>query len=199
MTTTDEKTDIYMLDEKGKLFRAGKHIGDLQDDDGIKLLPEFSNFKASVARWLRQKADQEDVVEAQKAAAPKLTPKEQEAEDAKILAEAHAATNRISESYKDDLDFAKRTGCPSPPKKNPQFNDKTPAYVEWLERYRLDKFKQVFGVRSRGKRAIVKLNPETGIEEVAGYEDCWIADRKCHLTERSNDRKGLTDDMDWDA
>lgn len=185
-----DTNNVYMIDEKRRLYRAGVHIGDLMEDDTIKLLPDFTNYKAAVARWLRSKADEEEKA---------VDERSDDEINAEILEAARAASRGVGESYQDDIDFAKRTGCPMPPKKNPRFNDKTPAYVEWLEKYRLDKFKEVFRVKGRGKRAVIKNNPENGIDEVVGYEDCWMAERKCHLTEKSNDRKGLTEDMDWDA
>lgn len=193
--------EIYMIDDSGKLFRKGEEIGKL-DGDKLTLKPEAKNFKAAVTRWLREKADEEEGKEkpAEEAPKKKLTPAEQEEADNKGIAkEAQAEAAKARTAYQDDLDFAKKTGCEEPPKKNPQFGDKTPAYVEWLRKFRPDKFATQFGVKGKGKVPVIKTNPETGIDEVTGYREADMATRKTHLTEKVETNRDLGADMDWNA
>lgn len=195
--------EAYMIDDSGKLFRKGEEIGKLEGDK-LTLKPEAKNFKASVTRWLREKADEEeskdDKPPGEEVPKKKLTPAEQEEADNKGIAkEAQAEAAKARADWDDDIAFAKRTGCEEPPKKNPQFGDKTPAYVEWLRKFRLDKFNARFGVKGKGKVPVIKTNPETGIDEVTGYREADMAIRKTHLTEKVETNRDLGADMDWNA
>lgn len=205
------KTDnecIYMIDRAGKLFRKGEHIGHV-DGGMMKLLPEMKRYAGSVTLWLRQEAEAavtEDApepvrVEPSVAAAPKrLTAAELEAQDhAGLDREAREQVLLARAIYQEDLDFSARTGCPPPPKKNPQFGDKTHAFVEWLHQYRHDQFVIRYGVTGRGKVPVLETNPNTGMDEVTGYRETYFALRKTHLTEQDNSREGLSEDMDWNA
>lgn len=202
MSDTNEDTqEIYMIDPAGKLFRKGELIGHLKDDK-ITLLPEKKNYTAAVTRWLRAKADAEESAPKEKPepVKPKLTEAEKAELDNKgMTAEAQKEAQKSRAIYKDDLEFAEKTGCPQPPKKNPQFGDKTPAFVDWLKRYRPDQFAIRYGVKGTGKVPIIKTNPSTGIDEVVGYKDAEFATRKTHLTEKVEASNGLGEDMDWNA
>lgn len=199
--------EIYMIDNAGRLFRKGEHIGDLEGDK-LTLKPESKNYQASVTRWLRAEADAAEGKPAAAEFAPvevlpkvkKLTPAEQEAADNKGIAqEAIGDAKKAREAHRDDEEFAKANGCPPPPKKNPQFGDKSPAYVDWLQKHRPDVFAIRFGVKGRGKVPVIQTNPTTGIDEVTGYRETDMATRKTHLTEKVETHAGLTDDMDWNA
>lgn len=203
--TNTDTVETYMLDDQGKLFRKGQHIGDLKGDV-MQLLPDKKNFAASVTRWLRERADAQDAKgkdsgeEPTPAPVKKLTPVEQEEADNKGIAkEAQEEAAKARALYQDDVAFAKRTGCPEPPKKNPQFGDKTPAFVEWLHKYRHDEYTKRFGVKGRGQVPVIATNPETGIDEVTGYRESDMATRKTHLTEMLETNRGLAEDMDWNA
>ncbi len=157
-----------------------------------------------MTRWLREKADEEEAKanDPQPEAAPvkKLTPAEQEEADNKGIAkEAQAEAAKARADWNDDLAFAKKNSIEEPPKKNPQFGDKTPAYVEWLRKHRPDKFNARFGVKGKGKVPVIVTNPETGIDEVTGYRDADMATRKTHLTEKVETNRDLGSDMDWNA
>jgi len=221
-----ENEVIYMIDKAGKLFRKGEHIGDMEDGT-MRLLPEKKSHTAAVTRWLCEEADAEAKrAESGNAPAPlaeaaqaedgengalasaglsavvpkKPTPAEQEVLDKLGLdKESREQVVKARAIHQDDLDFAARTGCPPPPKKNPQYGDKTPAFVEWLHKHRHDQFVIRYGVTGKGKVAVVQPNPHTGIEEVTGYRETYFALRKTHLTERDSSRDGLSEDMDWNA
>lgn len=194
------EADTYMIDTSGKLFRKGEHIGNLEGDE-MKLLPDKKNYSASVTRWLREESEKEEKAEAEPKPAPrKLTAQEQEAADNRGMEkEAIEQAEASRAAYKNDVEFSKSTGCPPPPKKNPQFGDKTPAYVDWLHKYRNEIWKQRFDVRGKGKVPIIKTNPDTGIDEVEGYRDADMATRKTHLTEKIETNRDLAEDMDWNA
>lgn len=197
----NETQEAYMIDDAGKLFRKGEEIGKIEDDQ-LTLKPEAKKYHAAVTRWLREKADEEEAAPAPEPEAPKkkLTPAEQEELDNKGIAkEAQEEAAKARALWKDDVDFAKRNNIPEPPKKNPQFGDKTPAFVEWLNKYRPDEYVKRYGVKGKGKVPVIVTNPETGIDEVTGYRDADMATRKTHLTEKVESNRGLGDDMDWNA
>ena len=104
-----------------------------------------------------------------------------------------------SAQWKEDCDFATRTGCPPPPKKNPQFGDKSRDFVQWLHDYRHDEFIKRFGVTRKGKVPVVETNRDTGLDEVTGYREVYFARAKTHLTEVDRIDNSLGDDMDWNA
>ncbi|MBK1815105.1 hypothetical protein JIN84_05750 [Luteolibacter yonseiensis] len=206
-----------MIDNAGRLFRKGEHIGDLEGDT-MRLLPEKKKYTAAVTRWLREEAaaaegeaagdgpapaaeESAPVAEGAGAGTPGIpTPAELEAMDSLGLdREAREQVLRARALYQDDLDFAARTGCPPPPKKNPQYGDKTPAFVEWLHEHRHDQFIIRYGVTGRGRVPVLETNPQTGMDEVTGYRETYFARRKTHLTERDSSRDGLSEDMDWNA
>ncbi len=203
MSDTNEETqEAYMIDPAGKLFRKGQHIGNLEGDS-MKLLPDFKKYTAAVTRWLRAKADAEEAEpekDKEAPAKPKLTEAEKAELDNKgMTAEAVEEAKKARAIYKDDVAFAEKTGCPPPPMKNPQYGDKTPAFVDWLKKYRPDQFAIRFGVRGTGKVPVLKTNPDTGIDEVVGYREAEFATRKTHLTEKVETSTGLGEDMSWDA
>ncbi|NQX02230.1 hypothetical protein HQ447_16350 [bacterium] len=202
MNTDEETTEIFMIDNAGRLLRKGEHIGDLVDDD-LRLLPDGKKYASPVTKWLRKRKDEAEGIPAKPAllkVVKKLTPAQQAAADQQgIESEASAEAAKSRAAYQDDLAFAESTGCPTPPKKNPQFGDKTPAYVDWLAKYRKDVFDARFGVKGRGKVPILKTNPDTGMDEVTGYRDADFATRKTHLTEKVETNRDLAEDMDWNA
>ena len=56
---TEQTQEPYMIDSAGRLFRKGEEIGKLEGDK-LTLKPEAKNYQASVTRWLREKADEEE-------------------------------------------------------------------------------------------------------------------------------------------
>lgn len=201
MSIETDTPSAYMIDESGKLFRKGEHIGD-QVGDKITLLPDAKKYQASVTRWIREQADAQESAQPEVPAKP--APKLSEAQKAELdnkgmTKEAVEAAEKARAIYKDDVDFATRNGCPPPPAKNPQFGDKTPAFVDWLKKYRPDEFTARYGVKGKAKVPVIKTNPETGIDEVTGYREADMAIRRTHLTEKIETNNGLGEDMDWDA
>ncbi len=194
-------SDIYMINDSGKVFRKGEEIGFIEDGD-IKLKPDAQQYRASVTRWQNEQKDVEVSKPKAEIEAPKrkLTAQEQEELDNKGIAkEAQEDAKKSREAYRDDVAFAEKMKIETPPKKNPQFGDKTPAYVEWLKRYRPDKYTTLYGVKGKGKVPIIETNKETGIDEVTGYRETDMALRKTHMTEKVESAHGLGEDMSWDA
>lgn len=215
-----------MLDDSGKLHRAGEHIGTLNDQDQVVWTkPEHSKYKAAVTRWLSDQAKQAEGNEtgapgdgkagevsatpaAERPPAPVQTAppartaieKQRQIEESNSLAaEGARAIAAYQADLQDDLDFAARTpGCPAVPKKHPQFGDKTPAYVEWLHQNRPDKWREKFGVKGKGQVPVKKTN-DKGVEEVVGYREADMATRKTHLTELVETQDNLGADLSWDA
>lgn len=74
---------------------------------------------------------------------------------------------------------------PKPPRQNIRQGDKTPAYVEWLQKYKPNTFKQKYGIIGRGKiRTEVRSpDPLTGRERISYVEEeALLSRRKTHLT-----------------
>lgn len=194
-------TEKYMIDDAGRLFREGKEIGKVEGD-ALTLHPDFKNYQASVTRWINSKAEEQEGVKETPIAEPPakaLTPEEQaEADNKGIAKEAQAEAGKARAAHLDDVEFAKRAGIERPPQKNPQFGDKTPAYVEWLKKHRPDVFKVRFGVKGKGQVPVVETDGN-GIDQIVGYREADMAARKTHLTEKVETNRGLGEDMDWDA
>lgn len=190
----NDTEEIYNI-ENGKLYRKGEHIGHVEDDQ-IMLHPEAKNYQASVTRWVRSKADDAAI-------GPIETPKTEAQMQASRMDLLHREVEKgklaAKTIWQDDCDFAKRNGFPQPPKKNPQFGDKSPAFVDWLHQYRPDEFARRFGVTRRGKVPIVVTNRDTGLDEVTGYRETYFARAKTHLTEVDSIDSSLGEDMDWNA
>jgi hypothetical protein len=215
----------YMLDASGHLHRAGVHIGTLNDQDQVVWTkPEHSKFKAAVTRWLSDEAKKAESNETGapgdgktgeasgapavvkppapvQTAPPAQTANEKQrqiAESNSLAAEGARAIAAYQADLQDDLDFAAQTGCPQPPKKNPQFGDKTPAYVEWLKDNRPDKWREKYGVKGQAQVPVKKTN-DKGVEEIVSYRTADMATRKTHLTELVETQDSLGADLDWNA
>jgi hypothetical protein len=78
---------------------------------------------------------------------------------------------------------------PPQPKWNPKWGDKTPSYVRWLERYRPEEFKALYGVIRRGVVPVF----EDGVK--VGMKETWIAKRKTCLTDKVDLPNNLDPDL----
>jgi hypothetical protein len=190
---SNEQEESYMLDDKGRLFREGTEIGTVKDGK-LSISPDHKKYAAPATRWLNSQEEKPVAPEAKK-----KTPEEILAEENENLTrESQTEVRKAREMHADDLAFCRDNKLPDPPKKNPQFGDKTPAYVEWLKKHRPEVFAKRFRVKGIGKVPVIRRN-EDGIEEVTGYKDAEMSERKTHLTEKVETTTGMADDMDWDA
>src|SRR5512136_2701332 len=75
---------------------------------------------------------------------------------------------------------------PPPPKKTMRDGDKTPAYVEWLKKYKPNEYKARYGIIGEGKVMKEKIvtDEEGKPKKVAVAVDALLAERKIHLTEK---------------
>jgi len=192
-----------MINDKGQLFRKGEEIGKVVEGS-IELKPQHKNYVAAVTRWVNQQASAPSPSEVKPSGkileAPKLTPKQQEEADLKGVAEeAREEAKAYKDDWRDDLAFAKKNGIPEPPKRNPQFGDKSPSYVEWLHKHRPDKFHTKFINKGKGKIPVFAVNPEIGVEEHKGWKEVDFTLRKTHMTEKAEANQDLDESLDWDA
>jgi len=74
------------------------------------------------------------------------------------------------------------------------YGNKTPSYVEWLKRYRPDKFERVFKVTGIGE---VPVFDEDG--NVKEYKKATMAKCKTHLTEKVEADETEDEDVSWSA
>lgn len=120
---------------------------------------------------------------------------ERETKPEGVIEEGKIEMAKYADDVQDDLEFAVANKLPEPPKKNPQFGDKTPAYVDWLKEYRPDKYAKKFGVERYSQR--VPVHDESG--NVIRHEIRDIASRKTHTTEKIERDPALDESMDWNA
>lgn len=191
--------DTYMIDKKGQLFRKGEQIGKVEDG-AIVLNKDAKNYVAAVTRWYNSLDEEPEIEDEPKAEITKpLSPKEQEEADLRGVAEeGREEALKAKKDWRDDVAYGEKIGHPVP-KKNPQFGDKTPAYVEWLHKYRPDKFNAKFVNKGKGKIPVFKRNPETGVDEFEGYKDADFTLRKTHMTEKAETNSAMDESHDWDA
>lgn len=192
----------YMLDEKGRLFRNEEQIGEVVDGD-IHLEPQYKKYVAPVTRWYSKYQKEQEAKDAEPKIdeRPKLTPAQQEEADLRGVAkEAREEAKAALSDWRDDTAFAEKSNgkVPKPPKKNPRFGDKTPAYVEWLHEYRPDKFHAKFVNKGKGKVPVFEKDSD-GIERHVGWEDAEFTLRKTHMTEKAESNATLPESHDWDA
>lgn len=98
----------------------------------------------------------------------------------------------------DDVDDV--SNIPPAPKKNPRLGDKTPAYVEWVKKYKPSEFKARYGIVGQGtvKKQRTFIDPETGEKKAEHYDvEATIAYRKTHLTELREGAEMNDSDSDW--
>lgn len=101
-----------------------------------------------------------------------------------------------------DADIAKENTkeynakIPKSPKKTPHQGDKTPAYVEWLKKYKPKTYAQRYGIIGEGEVTHYHKgkDPETGRPTVrAETSTAMLSTRKTHLTQKreaANDEGG---------
>lgn len=85
----------------------------------------------------------------------------------------------------DKLDVPKENEPPAP-KKTIEAGDKTPAYVEWLKKYRPNEYKAQYGIIGEGTVTKYRtVKDEKGQTTKEPYEvEATLALRKTHLTEK---------------
>ena len=198
---------VYKIDEEaGKVYRKGEQIGTIDEDGNVKLDPDHKKYAAPFARWVAQREEEAEAaaeageVEEDPAAKP-LTPEEQAKQDlAGIQNEAADEALAAKNDWRDDVAFAEKSGgkVPPPPKKNPQFGDKTPNYVEWLRKHRPEKYREKYGFKRRGEVHVIETNAD-GIDEIVGYRETDITRRKVHTSEKETEDRVEFEDMSWDA
>lgn len=187
-----ENESPYSLAPDGRLSRDGEHIGSVQDGEFTPLEGK-SNYSAAVKRWLNN----QDKIE--EPAKPKTSKELAKMDERGMDKESVEQARRYRASRESDIEHAARTNCPQPPDQNPQFGDKTPAYVEWLERYYPEKFAQVYGVSSAGEIPVFTNNEKTGEREISGTVQGHFARRKTHRTMRDESQNAISDGQDWGA
>lgn len=77
---------------------------------------------------------------------------------------------------------------PKPPRQNIRQGDKTPAYVEWLQKHKPNTFKQKYGIVGMGtvRNEVRTTDPITGRERVSYVEErALLSRRKTHLTSKA--------------
>ncbi len=192
--------------ENGELSRKGEVIGTFNGETGELVIADakFNKYKASATRFINSLAESSSTESNSENSSvssnseEKAVPSKNEASDEEKAAmekESSTAIATAKASNDDDKKFAAKNGCPTPPKKNPMYGDKTPAYVEWLKEHRPDVFNAKYGVTGPGKVPVV--DDLTG--EVTGYRDATMATRKNHLTDKEASNEGLSEDESWDA
>jgi hypothetical protein len=92
---------------------------------------------------------------------------------------------------------AKKKDIPPAPKKDPRFGDKTPAFVEWMKRYKPEEYRALYGIKGTGTvtKYREEFDPKQGGRIRVPYEvEATIALRKTHLTEKVEANEGEVDE-----
>ena len=187
--------------KENKVFRKGKHVANIGEEGEVTLTdPEFSKYKAPIVRFItsqkEEKARRESSIDPDPEDVKDIAKKNLniDSEEEAMKKEAEEKTEKGLSDIEDDKAFARRNGIELPPKRNPMYGDKTPSYVEWLFKYRREKFDRVFGVVGMGE--IPEFDEEGNI---MGYKKVLMAKRKCHLTERVERDETMDSDISWNA
>lgn len=112
-----------------------------------------------------------------------------------VIEEGRRESEKYSHDVMDDIQFAEQAGVEPPPKKNPRFGDKTPAYVSWLREYRPKKYAEKFGIERKDQK--VPIYDSSG--EIVRYEKMDVGRRKTHSSEKIERDASLDESMDWNA
>jgi len=99
-----------------------------------------------------------------------------------------------AERLKDDILFAQNNNVPLPPKKNPQFGDKTPSYVDWLKDHRPNLYIDRYGITDQDQQITLRTRDGSPVKVRAD-----IGRRKTHTTQKPEQDPSLAADMDWNA
>lgn len=111
-----------------------------------------------------------------------------------VVAEGRREMAAHRDDLREDIEHAQANDLPMPPKKNPRFGDKTPAYVDWLRDHFPSKYERKFGVTDHD-RSITKFTRNGDRVQVTAD----IARRKTHKSEKPESDPTLAPDMDWNA
>ena len=82
---------------------------------------------------------------------------------------------------------------PPAPKQTIEAGDKTPAYVEWLKRYKPEEYAVRYGIRGEGTIHQVHYTKDEKTGKRIAHvteKSALIADRKTHLTEKPEANDG---------
>lgn len=85
-----------------------------------------------------------------------------------------------------DPEWVKKNKIPPAPRQDIYRGDKSPKYVEWLQKYKPATYKAKYGIIGPGKVTKTReiIDPETNRPKTVTYEvDAILARRKTHLTE----------------
>jgi hypothetical protein len=135
----------------------------------LRLIREFSGYRRPVIHFLNQNELPHEVVVFDGAEIPK--------------------------------DIAGQKNIPPKPKKNPRLGDKTPALVEWYKKYAPAEYEARYGIKGTAmvKKQRFRFN-EMGEKVAENYEEeCIIAERKTHLTEKVEGAELNSEEYDWDS
>lgn len=180
----------------GQVFVDGEVVAKHEGNE-LKIKRGFAKHREAIEQVL----DAEGESEAQSpepvppATPPATPPAVVEARPEGVIDEARVESRRYQEDVEDDLAFTRRKGIAPPPKKNPQFGDKTPAYVEWLKEHRPEKYRAKFGIEREAEK--VPVSDDEG--NVLRHETKDIGRRKTHLGEKIERDPALDESMDWNA
>lgn len=172
----EKRTGIsYFMGGDGHIWRidhddrnARRHMAVHDGTDVIYDDEEARKFHVRIAQYLKQNGIEfSNVFVRSPGTAPKVEPPLQ----------------------KNPIDFVDPSeNIPPPPMRNKRDGDKTPAYVEWLQRYKPDEFNERYGIIGPGSVTKYKKVPH---KEIAGryhrepyQKKALLGRRKTHLTEK---------------
>lgn len=115
--------------------------------------------------------------------------------DMGVIEEGKLEARQYAQRLADDIEFAKANeGVPMPPKKNPRFGDKTPAYVNWLKEFRPDLYMERYGITDHDRQITLRTRDGQPMKVTAD-----VGRRKVHTSHKPDRDPSLAPDQDWNA
>lgn len=178
---------------KATVEKIDKEAEELASDDGPEPFPgvDMTKVDPNIAIMLMSQQQQ---LQALLSKLDKDEDSVARSRDMGVVEEAKIEAREYAKRLADDIEHAKDTGCPMPPKKNPQFGDKTPAYVNWLKVNRPDVYRERFDVTDLDRQITLRTREGTPVRQTAD-----VARRKVHTTHKPDADPTLSPDMDWNA
>lgn len=208
-TNNDDSVPAFELVD-GEVHSNGEAVARLEEGE-LKIKRGYGKHRAEIERVLdagtgEDSGDGTDApgddpsagdppAPAQETAPVREVIRERDEKPEGVIEEGRHEARKYAADVQDDIDFARQNGIEPPPKKNPRFGDKTPAYVSWLKTHRPRKYAERYGIERHDER--IPVFDESG--EIVRHERMDVGKRKTHVSEKIERDSSLDESMDWEA
>jgi hypothetical protein len=179
----------YSIEEDGRIFRddgTGPIIVATKTEKGVEYYEGAKRFAPGVQKFLREEFPPEESAKDQASGSGPLSPKEFTVEDAQALLREKGLLPVVPQAKTDTLPWRTDASIPPAPELDKMDGDKTPAYVDWVERYHPEVYLILYRIEGPGlvtkKRSAFDKNGRPIVESYT--ESAILAGRKTHRTEK---------------